>query len=368
MSRSYRAKVGNCVKQQGLCGTGALDAMMPPDRCGGSIHEMRYRMMTCALLILCGRASAQDRHTPAPVPDQFVIGRHTFFDFGPPNDFYELLLVRPTPDGASIERIMLTPAADTCLQPAKIEVASASLNETVPALLGKTNPCTIPEKELRRELKRCKKCLVFSGANVAMQVQCGPQTRIVRSDILDKDMFDPAPNTPEHTSWTMQLLARLDKALGPGVLDKPVFPVAEKEELSAEIPESEALSDLPSGKYDALFQGAPDKPSDLYRAAQIHPPLPNVRLLSSLPIQPQEFGLPHYPPLARLARIQGTVVFKVEIDPNGNTMNFTLVSGHPLLRESVKDAVRAWKFPKEGAGQTMDVAIEFAANCPPKPQ
>ena len=234
---------------------------------------MRRWAVTLTVLTLCGHALPKDRRPGPALPGQFEIGRHTFIDVGPPNDFYELFLVRPAAAGTSIERITLTPAADACLQPAKLEVASASLNESVATLLGKTNPCTIREKELRRELKRCKKCLVFSGANVQMRVQCGAKTHIIRSDILDKDMFDPAPNTPEHTSWTMQLLARLDNAVGPGVMERPIFPISEKEEPSATNSNSEALADVSSGKFDMLFQGAPDKPSELYHAAQIRPPL-----------------------------------------------------------------------------------------------
>jgi TonB family protein len=329
---------------------------------------MRSRPLICAFLLLCGRALPHDRRPASPLPDHFVIGRHTFFDFGPPTDFYELFLLRPTPNGSSIERITLTPAADACTQPAKIETVSAPLNEPVAALLGNTNPCAIPEKDLRRERKRCKKCLVFSGANVAMQVQCGTQTRIVRSDILDKDMFDPAPKTPEHTSWTMRLLGRLDEALGPGVMDEPMFPLAEREDPSAMDSDSDTLQDVKSGKYDVLFHGAPDKPSDLYRAAQNRPPAPTVRLLSCSPIQPQEFVLPQYPPLARLAHIEGTVVFRVAVDPNGSTTNYTLVSGHPMLLGSVQKAVSDWKFSKEGAGEEIEGTIVFATNCPAKSQ
>src|SRR5437763_2773214 len=154
---------------------------------------MRRWAVTLTVLTLCGHALPKDRRPGPALPGQFEIGRHTFIDVGPPNDFYELFLVRPAAAGTSIERITLTPAADACLQPAKLEVASASLNESGGTLLGKTNPCTIREKELRRELKRCKKCLVFSGANVQVRVQCGAKTHIIRSDILDKDVFDPAP-------------------------------------------------------------------------------------------------------------------------------------------------------------------------------
>jgi hypothetical protein len=164
-----------------------------------------------------------------------------------------------------------------------------------------------------------------------MQVQCGPQTRMIRAEILDKDMFDPAANTPIYTSWTMQLLDRLDKARGPGVMDKPVFPISESDQAPAMALDSESLKDLAAGKYDALFPGASDKPSDLYRAAQNRPPTPSIRLAKNLAIQPLEFALPKYPPLARVAHIQGDVVFKFEIGQDGSASNFKLVSGHPCL-------------------------------------
>jgi hypothetical protein len=163
------------------------------------------------------------------------------------------MLVRSAESGASIERMTLTPAGDVCFSPAKYEMANGSLTETVPALLGKTDPCKIPEKELLRERKRCKKCMVFSGANVAMQVQCGNQTRIIRSDILDRDMFDPAAQTPEHTSWTMQLLESLDKSLGPGVMDKLMFELTNAEEMLDKSSDPEILKQLPAQPVDATL-------------------------------------------------------------------------------------------------------------------
>ncbi len=293
------------------------------------------------------------------LPSEFEIGRHTFIDVGPPNDFYELFFVRPASNGSSVERITLTPAADECIQPAKVEVAAGSLGESLAALLGKTDPCTIPEKQLRRERKRCKHCLVFSGANVAMQVQCGSATRIVRADILDRDMFDPAPNTPEHTSWTMQLLNQIDRAVGPGVLDGPMFAIQGEEKRDVSTQDPETLGDIGAGKYDELFKDAPDKPSDLYRAAQIRTPVPTVHLLSSAPFQPGNYIQPAYPPLARLAHT-------VDVNPDGSAANFNVQSGHPMLRGATEKAVSDWMFSKDAAGQRIQAVVGFATNCPVK--
>jgi hypothetical protein len=208
---------------------------------------MRCRLVFWTVLVACIPALPRDRHPASPQPNQFEIGRRTFFDFGPPFDFYEVFLVRPTENGTSIDRITLTPAGNACIQPAKAEIRSTSVSESVATLLGAANPCTISEKELRRELKRCKKCLVFSGAKVSMRVQCGTQTRIIRSDILDKDMFDTAANPPEHTSWTMRLLARLDQAAGPGVMERPIFAIPGETGPSPNNADSEILGEVGSG-------------------------------------------------------------------------------------------------------------------------
>ena len=93
-------------------------------------------------------ASQKHAIVPAPLPDQFEIGVHTFFDFGPPFDFYQLYVVRPAEHGTIVERLIFTPAANKCFAPAKLETSSASLHESVRELLGEKNPCAIPEKDL----------------------------------------------------------------------------------------------------------------------------------------------------------------------------------------------------------------------------
>lgn len=320
--------------------------------------------MLLAVLSLICPALAQEGGTTIEQPAQFVIGRRTFFDFGPPFDYYEILLVRSVESGTSVERITLTPAADACLSPAKYEIATGSLTETIPQVLGKIDPCKIPEKELLRERKRCKKCMELSGAKVTMQVQCGNQTRLICSDILDRDMFDPAARTPERTSWTMQLLESLDKSLGPGVMDKPMFQITDAEQVPDKFFDPEILKQLETGMYDELFQGAPDKPSDLYRSTQSRQPPPTVKLLSSLPIAPESFPLPGYPPIAKITHTEGTVSVKIDVDANGVVTNIAFESGHPLLRGAVQDSVGRWRFPKNAVSQQVEATIQFALNCP----
>ena len=53
---------------------------------------------------------------------------------------------------------------------------------------------------------------------------------------------------------------------------------------------------------------------------------------------------PVYPPLARAARVQGTVEFTITIDEQGHVIDVKLVRGHPLLVNAAKEAVAQWVY------------------------
>jgi protein TonB len=53
---------------------------------------------------------------------------------------------------------------------------------------------------------------------------------------------------------------------------------------------------------------------------------------------------PNYPPLAKQARIQGTVVLQAEISKDGTIQNLQLISGHPMLAPAAIEAVRQWRY------------------------
>lgn len=54
--------------------------------------------------------------------------------------------------------------------------------------------------------------------------------------------------------------------------------------------------------------------------------------------------IPQYPPLARQARISGTVHLVGIIGKNGTIENLEVVSGHPLLVRAAVDAVKQWLY------------------------
>jgi TonB family protein len=53
---------------------------------------------------------------------------------------------------------------------------------------------------------------------------------------------------------------------------------------------------------------------------------------------------PTYPPLARQARVQGTVALRAVIDKDGSIKDLTVISGHPMLIQAAMDAVKQWRY------------------------
>jgi len=78
------------------------------------------------------------------------------------------------------------------------------------------------------------------------------------------------------------------------------------------------------------------------------------------------------PPSAKSAKVQGTVVLKVEIGKTGLVEDVTLVSGDPLLAPAATQAVRKWKYKPymlNGAPVAFEttVRVKFPVDEEPPP-
>ncbi len=71
--------------------------------------------------------------------------------------------------------------------------------------------------------------------------------------------------------------------------------------------------------------------------------------------------LPVYPPLAKQARISGTVRLQAIISRDGSIMDLRAVAGHPLLIPAAIAAVKMWVFrPTYLNGDPVEVATEIS--------
>jgi protein TonB len=72
---------------------------------------------------------------------------------------------------------------------------------------------------------------------------------------------------------------------------------------------------------------------------------------------------PVYPPLARQARIQGSVLLQAEISKDGTIENLRLISGHPMLAPAAIEAVKQWKYrPYILNGEPVEVDTQITVN------
>ncbi len=72
---------------------------------------------------------------------------------------------------------------------------------------------------------------------------------------------------------------------------------------------------------------------------------------------------PVYPPMAKQARIQGTVRFAAVLGKDGSVVNLQLISGHPLLVAPAQDAVKQWVYkPTLLNGAPVEVLTQIDVN------
>jgi protein TonB len=72
---------------------------------------------------------------------------------------------------------------------------------------------------------------------------------------------------------------------------------------------------------------------------------------------------PEYPPLAKMARIQGTVRLEAVISRDGTIQDLKVLNGHPLLVKSALEAVQRWRYqPTLLNGEPVEVITEVDVN------
>jgi TonB family protein len=75
---------------------------------------------------------------------------------------------------------------------------------------------------------------------------------------------------------------------------------------------------------------------------------------------------PVYPPIAKAAQVQGTVVFKVQVGKTGKIESMNVVSCPAMLRQATIDALREWKyrpFVKDGLPVVVSGTVSFEFNA-----
>lgn len=68
---------------------------------------------------------------------------------------------------------------------------------------------------------------------------------------------------------------------------------------------------------------------------------------------------PVYPPLAKMAKIEGVVKLEITVERNGEVSNVEVKSGHPLLAKAALEAVRQWEYAPQPHEVESTVTVNF---------
>jgi TonB family protein len=142
------------------------------------------------------------------------------------------------------------------------------------------------------------------------------------------------------------------------------------------------VSELRTGMYDFGFGDEKDRklcrtnsPCDLgltrdllegYEGPDHKPHEPTTTLLDPEKYQLIKYVPPRYPPLAKMARIEGKVEVDISVDSaSGSVKRVHAISGHPLLQKSAEDAVRDWVFhPGDvSLAKPISAMLNFSLGC-----
>jgi periplasmic protein TonB len=113
------------------------------------------------------------------------------------------------------------------------------------------------------------------------------------------------------------------------------------------------MEGLGGGGIGGVLGGMGNAPAPVVKAAP-----PKKIAISSGVIAGLKIGgvNPTYPPIARAARISGTVVLQATISKQGTIQNLRVISGPPMLTQSALEAVKTWRYkPYDLNGEPVEV-------------
>src|SRR6266496_1550950 len=123
---------------------------------------------------------------------------------------------------------------------------------------------------------------------------------------------------------------------------------------------------IPGGTVGGVPGGVIGGIPDVKPAPPPPPPPPPQRIKISAGVTAglrERMVSPVYPPLAKAARISGTVVLQAVIGKDGTIQRLKALSGHPMLIPSAIEAVSQWKYkPYFLNGQPVEVDTQVTVN------
>lgn len=256
-------------------------------------------------------------------------------------------------------------------------------NLPVRELVGKADLCVgqdrVADLAAVTHRKRRKGEPSYDGWAQGVVAQCGTRKIVYHLPDQYSMYFDmaqiKAPRIAALWEVSASIRARYQKATGKENFSWS-FKIGEDVDPVSRHLEEQAATEIRNGDFDLAL---PDLPAKAQKDGK-------TKLSDVLP-SPQEATAPYgdvgvleaadhlglekidpipYPPMARVAHIQGDVNLEVSIDgQSGAVINSTISKGHPILRPAVTDAAAKWIFQHPYSGPNpLAVKVHFEIHCP----
>jgi protein TonB len=195
------------------------------------------------------------------------------------------------------------------------------------------------------ELRRVWRFYLPTSPSPPPATQQAPQTR-GRSVATTEEILPTIPTTPTRI---------------PNLVEEPAAPAV------TGVPGAVNFGGLPRGATDTgiwrMLAGMDTSPPPPPALGKPKPPLRirqgGVVVAAKAISQPA----PDYPPLARMARIQGTVRLEAVISAEGRIQSLKVLAGHPLLVNAALAAVARWRYqPTLLNGEPVEVVTQIDVN------
>lgn len=318
-----------------------------------------------------------------PTPTELALSSEVHWDFGPPFWQIHLLILRQEADDIVIRAVEIQPFESDCLKSKLIKSTEIrARNSSLETFVEGRNPCGISEEEVANARKKLPHQLVFTSVERGIQVECASVMRHYTLDSIQ--MFSErklSGRNPDLSGlWGLFDAAfRLASNSGPLFAAEPIFRVSPEANRGVQLNDRDFVADLRSGRYDGVLSAecekrmscSPRRFSDIladYSATLTYP----VSLAKVRPIHHVRFTKfvePTYAPVARLARITGTVWLEVKSDMSTGLITSTkVVSGHPMLAKTSDDAAMQWIVMPTEDSASFRVYVDYTQSCPVLPE
>jgi TonB family protein len=302
--------------------------------------------------------------------------------------FDYILYVRPDGKDVIVRVIRLAPENSYCSGYVEVKAVERRLPRiSVRKVAGHINLCSFREEDVENaiagaKLKRISS--IFDSERFGIVAQCHDSERLFRlpyPETLDMAALKRnAPRVAALYGLEWEIYKRAFKG-------KDVFhDIRPAEDLELQRFGASLVAELRSGMYDLGFADENQErlcrthtPCDLgltrnllkgYEGPGHKPHQPTATLLDREKYHLVKYVAPRYPPLAMVAKIEGKVEVEISIDSaDGTVKQVRAISGHPLLRKSAEDAVKAWVFPPTSIPRVghLSAMLDYSLGCVDSP-